>query len=302
VPQSYPTIELERAAPKDATLIKPDLYLLSVGINKYKENGLSFSVSDATAIADVIEKNSGGLYNKIFKTVLTEDKATQKGIKDALAEITNKSRPQDVVLIYMSGHGMNAKDEDNKSLFYFVPQDFSWPDDPRNANIARTEGIDAEYLDQEFMKIKAHKLVLILDACHSGSVNVALASKGDDKDKATRLAMEEMANGTGRFIFASSSGNQESRESEKVEHGLYTYVLLNAFGKNANTEKKIENADILKKDGYIYMSELEAYIKSRFKDQTKDYLKGKIQTPPTNSLGRKAIDENINDFPLLRMK
>jgi hypothetical protein len=74
---------------------------------------------------------------------------------------------------------------------------------------------------------------------------------------------------------------------------------LNAFGKNANTEKKIENADILKKDGYIYMSELEAYIKSRFKDQTKDYLKGKIQTPPTNSLGRKAIDENINDFPLL---
>ena len=107
-----------------------------------------------------------------------------------------------------------------------------------------------------------------------------------------------MANGTGRFIFASSSGNEESREHSEVGHGLYTHVFLNALGKSK--DKNITDADSINKDGFIYLSEIRSYIEQQFEEQTAKYLKGVIQTPPSMSLGRNGMHERVNDFPLLK--
>jgi uncharacterized caspase-like protein len=255
-------------------------------------------VPDAKAMAEALQQGKSGIYHEVNTKLLVD--AKKKEIVDALSEIEKKARPQDVVVIYFSGHGMNAFNREGKKLFYFVPQDFKWPDDPENENVARNQGIDADYLDETFTKIKSHKLILILDACHSGSVNTALASRGQDKERATRKAMEKMANGTGRFIFASSSGNEESREHSEVGHGLYTYVFLNALGNNKN--KDITDADSINKDGFIYLSEIRSYIEQQFEDQTAKYLKGVIQTPPSMSLGRNGMHERVNDFPLLKAR
>ena len=296
IPQSFPAFEIQRKIPDNKELAKPDLYILSVGINDYKTKKLTFSVPDAKAMADALQQGKTGIYHEVFTKLLVD--AKKKDIEDALADIEKKARPQDVVLVYFSGHGMNAFTREGKKLFYFVPQDFKWPDDPENENVARNQGIDADYLDETFTKIKSHKLILILDACHSGSVNTALASRGQDKEKATRKAMEKMANGTGRFIFASSSGNEESREHSEVGHGLYTHVFLNALGKSK--DKNITDADSINKDGYIYLSEIRSYIEQQFEEQTAKYLKGVIQTPPSMSLGRNGMHERVNDFPLLK--
>jgi len=296
IPQSFPAFEIQRKIPDNKELAKPDLYILSVGINDYKTKKLTFSVPDAKAMAEALQQGKTGIYHEVFTKLLVD--AKKKDIEDALADIEKKARPQDVVLVYFSGHGMNAFTREGKKLFYFVPQDFKWSDDPENENVARNQGIDADYLDETFTKIKSHKLILILDACHSGSVNTALASRGQDKEKATRKAMEKMANGTGRFIFASSSGNEESREHSEVGHGLYTHVFLNALGKSK--DKNITDADSINKDGYIYLSEIRSYIEQQFEEQTAKYLKGVIQTPPSMSLGRNGMHERVNDFPLLK--
>ncbi|MBK6607638.1 MAG: caspase family protein [Leptospiraceae bacterium] len=223
IPQSYPVFELQRKVSKNEDSQKPNLYILSVGVNEYQKNKLQYSKADALAISDLISKNSKELYGNIFTTNLLDEKATKKGIEAALSAIVSKARPEDVVLIYLSGHGMNAFTREGKKIFYFVPQDFPWPNDPENENVATGKGITADYLNEVFTKIKSHKVVLILDACHSGSANVAFA-RGGENEKATRKAMEKMANGTGRFIFASSSGSEASREHKEVGHGLYTYV------------------------------------------------------------------------------
>lgn len=184
-------------------------------------------------------------------------------------------------------------------MFYFIPQDFPWPDNPESEKIAKEYGVDAESLDDAFGKMKSHKVILILDACHSGSAQVALASRGDEKTEETKRQMERMANGTGRFIFASSSGNELSRESSDIGHGLYTYVLLNAMGYGKS--KNIPDAEY-KKDGVIYLWELEGYIKDNFVDQTKKYLNNVIQTPPVMSLGRNEMNARVNDFPFIKVK
>lgn len=301
IPQSYPAFELIRKAPETAELQKPDLYILSVGVNAYKSNQLKYSVKDAEGIAEILSKNGKDLYGNVHKTLLLDKDATKSGIEKSLEEISKKARTQDVVLVYMSGHGMNAFTREGKRLFYYVPYDFTWPSDPELESVARGQGIDAEYLNEMFSisKIKSHKLILILDACHSGSVNLAMASKGGDKEKATRKVMEKMANGTGRFIFASSSGNEVSREHKDADHGLYTYVLLNALGGN----KEIPHADAASnKDGLISMSEIRFYLEQNFEEQTKKYLNGVVQTPPSMSLGRNGMHERVNDFPLLKVK
>ena len=300
IPQSYPAFDLERKTPANVVLPKPNLYVLSVGVNEYQKNKLKFSVKDAEAMADVLSKNGKELYSAIHVKKLLDKDATKKGIEDALADIVNKAKPEDVVLVYLSGHGNNASSREIKSLFYFVPFDFSWSADSQAEYVAREQGIDAEYLNETFTKIKSHKVILILDACHSGSIQTTMASKGEDETKASRKAMDRMANGTGRFIFASSAGNELSREHSEAGHGLYTYVLLNALGKN--TDKKIPSADYINADGYIYLSEIRSYIEQKFEDQTEKYLTGVRQSPPSMSLGRTGMHERVNDFPLVKSK
>ncbi|MBK6606738.1 MAG: caspase family protein [Leptospiraceae bacterium] len=300
IPQSYPAFDLERRTPANLVLPKPNLYVLSVGVNEYQKNKLKFSVKDAEAMAEVLSKNGKELYSAIHVKKLLDKDATKKGIEDALADIARNAKPEDVVLIYLSGHGNNASSREVKSLFYFVPFDFNWSSDSQAEYVAREQGIDAEYLNETFTKIKSHKVILILDACHSGSIQTAMLAKGEDETKASRKAMDRMANGTGRFIFASSAGNELSREHSEAGHGLYTYVLLNALGKN--TDKKIPNADYINADGFIYLSEIRSYIEQKFEDQTEKYLTGVRQSPPSMSLGRTGMHERVNDFPLLKVK
>ena len=164
--------------------------------------------------------------------------------------------------------------------------------DTENPNVAKYQGINSEYLDDVFMNIKSQKLVLILDSCYSGAVSTAMVSKGDDS------AMKIMANGTGRFIFASSSGNEISVMRAEIEQSIYTHVLLNALGANPS----FPNADSIKKeeDGYIFLSEIRSYIDDQFKKQTSKF-DGEIQTPPSIFLGRNSMYERVNDFPIYKL-
>ncbi len=298
VSQNYPVIEVVRELPSGADAVKPRLYILSVGVNNYSKNKLTYSVNDAKAVAETIRSNAGDLYSEVKTVLLLDSDASRKNIIESLENIGKNAKPEDVIVLYFSGHGMNAIRENKRPLFYFVPQDFPWPDNPESESIAVRYGIDGETLNESLGKMKSHKVILILDACHSGAIQMAMA-KGDGKTEETKRQMERMANGTGRFIFASSSGSELSREHKEVGHGLYTYVLLNAMGYNKS--KNIPDAEI-KPDGDIYLWELESYIKANFEDQTKGYLNGIIQTPPVMSLGRNEMNARVNDFPFLRVR
>lgn len=296
VPQNYPAIEVLRELPSGADTVKPRLYILSVGVNNYAKNKLTYSVNDAKAVAETIRSNADNLYSEVKTVLLSDSEATREKIIESLKSIENNAKPEDVIVLYFSGHGMNAVRANGRPLFYFVPQDFPWPDNADSENIAVRYGIDGEFLDKSMGRMKSHKVILILDACHSGAVQYAMA-KGDEKTEETKRQMERMANGTGRFIFASSSGSELSREHKDVGHGLYTYVLLNAMGYNKS--KNIPDAEI-KPDGDLYLWELESYIKANFEDQTKVFLNGIIQTPPVMSLGRNEMNARVNDFPFLK--
>jgi uncharacterized caspase-like protein len=265
-------------------------------------------VHDAEAVAKALSLQKGNeLYKDVFITLLSSNqkeknlKPTKGNIYKALDEIRKKATADDVVTIYYSGHGMSAPYK-GSNLFYLVPEDFDWSQNVESSSIAKSEGVDAETLTDSLSKFKAHKVILLLDACHSG--DVLLAARGEDKKEANTSGLQRLANGTGRFIFASSAGDEKSRETSKIGHGLFTYVLLNALG--ANPKTKYPSADIQqngKSDKLITLNEINAYIAENFQSQIGKYLQSSVQTPiPMSGLGRYSSRSKIVDFPFVKVK
>ncbi|MCA9072091.1 MAG: caspase family protein, partial [Planctomycetaceae bacterium] len=86
---------------------KPELYLLAVGIGDYKEDALDlqFPAKDAKAIAKLFEERSQGLYEKTHITTLTDEDATKGAIREALRKIQEQAKAEDVVVLFLAGHG-----------------------------------------------------------------------------------------------------------------------------------------------------------------------------------------------------
>ena len=86
---------------------KPDLYILAIGINQYRDHALEllYPVNDAKDLVDVIREHGTGLYRNInVESVLDQD-ATREHIKNAFKKIVGKIHPDDVFVLYLAGHG-----------------------------------------------------------------------------------------------------------------------------------------------------------------------------------------------------
>ena len=61
-------------------------------------------------------------------------------------------------------------------------------------------------------RVHADRIVLVLDACHSGATMVA---DGKGLSRNANVNVEEIAQGTGQLVISSSQPNQVSWESKK---------------------------------------------------------------------------------------
>jgi len=93
------------------------LFVLSVGINEYKNPALNLNYAepDAKAIADFFRRSGDDLFKTSEIREIYNGQATKTKILSLLKELENSS-PQDVVLIYLAGHGENIDEK-----WYFIP-------------------------------------------------------------------------------------------------------------------------------------------------------------------------------------
>lgn len=175
------------------------------------------------------------------------------------------------VFVYYSGHG--APDL-NSMKGYFVPVDC----DP--AKIA-LNGYPLDLFYENIAKTKAKTIIVVLDACFSGSTNsgntmVQSASPALIKiDKS--LIMKKNA-----AIFASSTGNQVSSWYDAKRHGLFTYFFLKAIGGAADKNN----------DSQVTYNEIQAYVSDRTEGVpywAKRLHGGRTQTPVLQSQRSNAV-------------
>jgi WD40 repeat protein len=216
---------------------KPALYVLAVGIDGYKDRNLKLNcaVNDAAELAKTFAEKSRALFDVRVK-VLRDREATRAGILAGLKWLKEK-KPQDLAVVFYAGHG----DMDDKGRFYLLPQDVDV------GRLAAT-GVSGDVLKQQLVHLPG-RVVLMLDACHSGSIGRVV------NDLARDLAGED----SGVVVMCAAMDNEKAGEQDG--HGYFCRALIEGLdGKAARNPR----------DGYVYFHHLEQYVTDRVPELSKD--------------------------------
>jgi hypothetical protein len=221
------------------------MHILTTGINNYKNPALNLNYAepDAKGIADFFRHSGSGLFKKVTISELYNEQATKASVLSQLSELQN-TNPQDVVLIYLAGHGDNINDK-----WYFIPYELTYPE---NQEDIRTKAISCDELKDYITKIKAQKILMLIDACKSGAVLVAFRGFED------RKALSQLSRATGMYVVAASAKDQYATEVKELGHGVFTYTVLEGLKGKAAAQG--EPVTVLKLIAYI-QEELPAITK-----------------------------------------
>ena len=151
---------------------------LLVGVGNYAANKLDGPPNDVDAMATVLTQRWGFAPSNI-KT-LKDQAATRAGILAAIDDLVERARPDDRVLIYLSGHGTSDRDSDNakNNIFLpegtgaFVPMDAIVPVYGGSQIVQNKLIVGRLDLRPRLLKIdaKGAKVVFFVDACYSGEL------------------------------------------------------------------------------------------------------------------------------------
>jgi WD40 repeat protein len=206
------------------------LHVLTIGVDKFGDKAgglhLDYAVEDARDVASALLDSQKGaasnasLYADVGLTYLANDRADGPAILDALdamAQRMAKSEPgQDVAVILVSSHG-----EMIDGQFYLIPYGF----DPGSQGRSVKSAVSASEFAKKVGALAAHgKVLVLLDACHSGAVGAQDWAKNPDA-KVLQDAMD-MENVT---VLTSSRKNELSEELPEWKHGALAQAFLDAL-------------------------------------------------------------------------
>jgi WD40 repeat protein len=218
------------------------LHVLAVGVASYANPAynLQYAGADAEAFAGLWAPMRGRLFNAVEVTTLTDSRATSGAVREALGNIARSAQPNDVVAIFLSGHGVQGRDNE----FFFATHDVNL-DRLADASLPWTALRDA------LAASKARRIVLFLDACHSGG---ALGNRQAGNESMA----EQLVRESGAVVFASSLGAQQSFELGDFHHGAFTQALIEAI-----SQGKADLDAGAGRDGVINVEELLTFLRVR---------------------------------------
>lgn len=216
-------------------------YVLSIGVGEYKHPKINRvpSADDATRVARLFAGRVGATTR-----TLTNRQATTAGIKTALAEIKDKARKSDFVVIFLAGHGTPV----NKGKdWVFLPHDF----DPKDAS--RTVVWDTTLLRAASdLADRGHDVLLAVESCHSGMLIPRARTEGlIDAPRAKRKGRGGLVVATSckpsQVSFASRIGAKNSFS------GWFSTALCDGLGGKADANR----------DGVVTLAELRGFLEAR---------------------------------------
>jgi WD40 repeat protein len=197
----------------------PDLYVLAVGVNQYKDvrRKLQFAVSDAKLVGETLAAAGKSFYQHPPRVIqLLDDEATADRLAKTFTDLGRQIKATDVFLLFMAGHGKTLRGD-----YYFIPREVEQFTDEAILRQAFGPEQWREWLKQ----INAEKFIWILDTCESGSA--ARAFRGDFNYEA---AWQRLRDATGRTIFMAASEEALALEGYR-DHGVFTFAFLEGLAK-----------------------------------------------------------------------
>jgi hypothetical protein len=191
-------------------------YALLIGIADYANaRNLYKTTTDARDFHDTLAQ-SGYLQKNI--ELLVDHQATKAAICKALEHLAQCVEQDDTVVLFFSGHGVR-KEGISGSDEYLCPVETDW-NDLENSCISSYE------LTTALRSIQARRLVVFLDACHSGGVGEPKRLSPFIKHGFSESTYTNFSEGEGRVIFSSCKADEVSWELPGMRNGLFTHYLL----------------------------------------------------------------------------
>ena len=232
-----------------------------IGVSEYQDSripSLRYAARDAQSVYDWLVSPNGGRFAPSRVNLLLDRNATNENIKEALFSWLKQAIEEDLVVIYFAGHG-SPESPDVLHNLYLLPHNTKY------SSIAAS-GFpmwDIETALKRF--IKAKRVVIMADACHSGGVGQAF-------DMAARTGRGSQVNpinsglqnltdiGEGVCVISASRDKEISREGREWGggHGVFTHYLLEGLKGAADFDK----------NGSVAIGELTVYVSQQVRRAT----------------------------------
>ncbi|MCK9196864.1 MAG: caspase family protein [Syntrophales bacterium] len=219
---------------------EPHLYILSVGIDKYRDASinLKYAAKDAKDFSARLSEKARTLYKpeNIHLVGLANEQAGKQNILATIDSLSKKIKHGDCFIFFDASHGLLLQGQ-----YYIVTSGFD------GKLYSTTSLISSNEIVEISKKIKSLSQLFVFDTCHAGGVDTIVSGLYDAR-------MSVLAKKMGLHIFASAGSVQTAMDGYKG-NGLYTYTLLQGIANGSEVDS--EN------DGTVTVTKLGRYSKDK---------------------------------------
>ena len=210
----------------DATFA-PRKIALVVGVGEYRDKAfttLKWARHDALEVGRILADPEYGGFDRVLRLTASEDVGRDRILAE-LVSLQRDLRRQDTLVVFVSSHGTMTIDAQGEPHLYLVTED-TRPGDLRGT------AVELDELQRFFSAIRAERKALILDACYNGEAKSALQptvrQRVERLEEPPTLSRKVRLGEAEAHLFASTFG-RPAREDDDLQHGVYTYHLLDAM-------------------------------------------------------------------------
>lgn len=207
-------------------------WALVVGVSKFQnpEINLRYADKDANDFSQFLTDQVG--FEKDHVKVLTNENATLKSLLSNLGStwLPHMAEPNDLVVIFISTHGSPGEADNNKANYNYL---LTYDSEPENLFATAMDMQDL--VDIISKRINSDRIILILDACHSGALATGDKLAGGKGLTRKGLDASNVRLGKGKVIFLSSMPNERSWELKDKPNSVFTRCLIETLNKSGNS-------------------------------------------------------------------
>jgi uncharacterized caspase-like protein len=222
------------AATPDTAGRPAERWALIIGIGSFTDphiEPLKYTASDAQSFQDAVEDPKIGGFSADHVHSLLNDDATTKNIKMQLNWLARSAAPDDLVVVYVATHG-SSRELDTVGVNYIITHDTEIGANLDPDSLYATALPMVDISNAIATRVKARRAAIFLDTCYSGNAAVRdpkMIAPGIKNAAPSAQTLNHIKQGAGRIVFAASGTEQESLESDTLQHGFFTYYLVQAL-------------------------------------------------------------------------
>jgi hypothetical protein len=216
----------------------PKIWAVIAGVASYDHMPtLKYTDDDAYRYYAFLKSLEGGAIPDNQVRILIDEDATRENVLENLTDIFAQAGPNDLVIFYFSGHGLNG---------YFLPIDF----DGYNNKLSHEE------IAAVFQQCKAKYKLCLADACHSGSLLAMRSTEVESTLNQFYSVLSTTVSGTA--LIMSSKSEETSLESSGLRQGVFSHFLIRGLKGEADNNL----------DNIVSVGEIFEFVYAKVRDYT----------------------------------